>query len=781
MSPEQPRVLLVDDRPENLLTLRAVLEPLPCQLVTVTSGEEALKELLNGDFALVLLDVQMPGMDGFETAELIKARERTRTLPIIFVTAISKERHHVFRGYDAGAVDYVFKPYDPAVLRSKVAVFLELDSVSRARARAEATMRAAFDHAPIGMARVDLDGRIAEANRSLGNLLGCHPLDLRDRLLEDQIHPDDREEEARGRARLLSGAVPTFETELGLLCADGTVVPCCLSASVAGGADAGPEVVIVQVQDLSERRRAQAEREQRLLEQAAREHAEQMSERSALVQRITDVALSTLSFDDLVGELLHRTADALTCDTAAITLRDADGHNATVYQVAGAVDASVQTHRWKVPADGEAHPLGDAVTSHASVPLVVEGRAIGMVHVGTLFARTFTDDDLSLLGLAADRAGLAIERAQVFEREHRIAQRLQQSLLPDELPQMPGLVAAARYQPAGAGSQVGGDWYDVLLQPDGNLLLVIGDVAGRGIEAAATMGQLRSALRAYAFDGHGPAAILERLNAFQGGLDIDGMATVALVSVSPTAGELRYASAGHPPALLVVDGAAQRLEDAGGIPLGVLDEAGYREISAPVVPGSTLVLYTDGLVESRDEHLDRGLERLEAAVLEGPDDLDELCAAVFERTLAEPLVDDDVTLLVLRMVSDREPRLELTVPGDAWALQAFRATARRWLMAASEDAAEVDDIIVAINEAVQNAIEHAHRRRPTPVGVTFERTSGELEITIQDQGSWADGQSDDRGRGLVLMRALMDEVAIDATGPGTSVRLRRRLRHPAPA
>jgi anti-sigma regulatory factor (Ser/Thr protein kinase) len=295
------------------------------------------------------------------------------------------------------------------------------------------------------------------------------------------------------------------------------------------------------------------------------------------------------------------------------------------------------------------------------------------------------------------------------------------------------------------------------------------------------MGQLRSALRAYAFDGHGPGAILERLNAFQSTLGGDGMATVSLVSVSPTTGGLAYASAGHPPALLVADGRSQRLDGAGGIPLGVIEDAEYREITADVHPGATLVLYTDGLVESRTEHLDRGLERLEAAVLEGPDDLDDLCASVFRRALAEPLVDDDVTLLVLRMVSDREPRLELTVPGDAWALQAFRATVRRWLATASDDTAEIEDVIVAVNEAVQNAIEHAHRRRPMPVGVTLERTADELTITVRDKGSWTEGETADRGRGLVLMRALMDAVEIDASGDGTAVRLRRALRHPAAA
>ncbi|MEA2447046.1 MAG: hypothetical protein QOK47_683 [Actinomycetota bacterium] len=119
-------VLLVDDRPENLLALEAVLEPLGQNMIKASSGEEALKRLLTDDFAVILLDVQMPGMDGFETAELIKAREKTRHIPIIFLTAISKDPHHALRGYSVGAVDYIFKPFDPEVLRSKVQVFIDL-------------------------------------------------------------------------------------------------------------------------------------------------------------------------------------------------------------------------------------------------------------------------------------------------------------------------------------------------------------------------------------------------------------------------------------------------------------------------------------------------------------------------------------------------------------------------------------------------------------------------------------------------------------------------------
>ncbi|MET9618741.1 response regulator [Kitasatospora indigofera] len=123
---QKAKILLVDDRPENLLALEAILSALDQTLVRAASGEEALKALLTDDFAVILLDVQMPGMDGFETASHIKRRERTRDIPIIFLTAINHGPHHTFRGYAAGAVDYISKPFDPWVLRAKVSVFVDL-------------------------------------------------------------------------------------------------------------------------------------------------------------------------------------------------------------------------------------------------------------------------------------------------------------------------------------------------------------------------------------------------------------------------------------------------------------------------------------------------------------------------------------------------------------------------------------------------------------------------------------------------------------------------------
>src|SRR3954471_14838367 len=191
-------VLLVDDQPENLLALEAVLKPLGLNTVRATSGEHALRRLLAEDFAAILLDVQMPGMDGFETAELIKQRERTQHIPIIFLTAIDKERQQVFRGYSVGAVDYLFKPFDPDVLRSKVGVFVDLYEKNVALAESEERFRTAFANAPIGIGLLDVDGSFIDVNRALCGLLGSTPMDLIGKKPWELVHSRERSEEQKG-------------------------------------------------------------------------------------------------------------------------------------------------------------------------------------------------------------------------------------------------------------------------------------------------------------------------------------------------------------------------------------------------------------------------------------------------------------------------------------------------------------------------------------------------------------------------------------------------------
>jgi CheY-like chemotaxis protein/nitrogen-specific signal transduction histidine kinase len=192
------RVLMVDDRADNLLALEAVLDPLGAELVRAGSGEEALRALLSVDFAVIILDVQMPGMDGFETAQLIKARDKTRNVPIIFLTAISGEAEHHLEGYRSGAVDYVYKPFSPEALRAKVAVFLELwrqgNLVDRQRAaladqlREVERLNAELERSNAALERL-ASAAAAEIQQPLDNVAGL--LDL----LEAR-HGDDLDEEA---------------------------------------------------------------------------------------------------------------------------------------------------------------------------------------------------------------------------------------------------------------------------------------------------------------------------------------------------------------------------------------------------------------------------------------------------------------------------------------------------------------------------------------------------------------------------------------------------------
>jgi PAS domain S-box-containing protein len=794
LSSTSPAVLLVDDRRENLLALEAVLAPLDCRCVTATSGEEALRRLLHEDFAVILLDVQMPDLDGFETAEFIKRRERSQAVPIIFVTAISKEPEHVFRGYRAGAVDYVFKPYVPEVLRSKVAVFLALHEATRARAAGEAVLRATFEAAPIGMARLDPDGRIDDVNRRLAATLGRPPAELCNRLFDSLVHRDDAGADVISRRALLAGRLSGYETELRLVGPEGEAVPCLCSFSLAAGTDGRADSVVAQVQDLRERKKAEAAREELVREHAARAEAERVTRRLQAVQRLTDAALASPDLDELLRQLLERIVDVLGVDAAAVLLHDDEGH-ATVFQSAGGVPA-VREERWPLPTSGfaarvasegapvavddaaaeppGAHPLEATVTSLLGVALRAGDRVAGALHVGSLFARRFGEEDAAILALAGERAALAIERARVFERERTIAQQLQRSLLPAELPRLPGIAAAARYLPGGAGTEVGGDWYDAIAVPDGRLLLVMGDVAGRGVGAASMMGQLRSAIRAYAIDERSPAELLGRLNGFVVGLAAETMATVAVVEVDVAAGTLRVASAGHPPALLVGgDGSARWLRAGRGVPLGAADAPHYEEAREPLVPGATLVLYTDGLVEQRNEDPDRGMARLRDAVLDGPGDLDALCDHVLARAGAG--WHDDVTLLVLRTLSTAADHVVLEMPGDAPALAVLRATLRRWLGASAASPEEITDITMATNEAVQNAIEHAHALTPRPFSVELQRDDGSVTVVVRDRGAWREGLSENRGRGLPLMRALMTDVEIQPSEGGTAVTLHREL------
>jgi PAS domain S-box-containing protein len=263
-------VLLVDDRPENLLALEAALAPLGQNLIRADSGDEALRILLKEEVAVIILDVQMPGLDGFETAAYIKQLDRTKHIPIIFLTAINKEIQHVFRGYSAGAVDYLFKPFDPLVLRSKVQVFIELHQKRRELQASEERFRRTFDHAPIGVALVAVDGGLIKVNRALCDLMGSSPSELISRKIDDLIHPDEPslDLDHLGDELRMTGASRHVERRLAV--GHDAEKHALVSVSfIHGAANLGPHFIF-QITDITERRELETFRE-RFVSHAAHE------------------------------------------------------------------------------------------------------------------------------------------------------------------------------------------------------------------------------------------------------------------------------------------------------------------------------------------------------------------------------------------------------------------------------------------------------------------------------------------------------------------------------
>src|SRR4051812_20970888 len=217
---------------------------------------------------------------------------------------------------------------------------------------------------------------------------------------------------------------------------------------------------------------------------------------------------------------------------------------------------------------------------------------------------------------------------QVHEREHRIAETLQRSLLPERLPPIEGVALAARYLPGARGAAIGGDWYDVLERPDGRVALVVGDVAGHGLRAAASMGQLRNAFRAYGMVEASPAEVVARINRLvMSGVE-QVMATVVYLVLDRESGEVAWSAAGHPPPLVIGPDGARFLEGGRSVPIGAADPAVFREATAILPPGASLLLYTDGLVERRDTPLEDRLTQLAEAAATAGDQLGELCEHV---------------------------------------------------------------------------------------------------------------------------------------------------------
>jgi PAS domain S-box-containing protein len=671
------------------------------------------------------------------------------------------------------------------------------ESAERARElrESEARTRLVLDSAPDAFITLDAEGVIRSWNRAAEQLFGWTAPEAIGESMRTLVTPPelrDRHDERRRALSESSGPPLPARYEVELQRRDGSRFP---AEATVSKVDVRGEILLAGfIRDITDRRRQQDEREALLREQAARAEAERVAEMVSGMQLLVDAALAHGTLDDILVDLVARVRAVLDADAAVIYL--AAEHALTLAAASGGVprDRSIaplpfgegfagrvaEERRPMLLQDPSADELPDpalaelGVDSQIGLPLLAEGEVTGVLVVCAAEPRHFTADDVNLLRLAADRVALAVDHARVYEREHRIAETLQRSLLPERLPHLPGLSVAARYLPAAAEAEVGGDWFDVLPTPSGGVGLVMGDVAGKGLAAASMVGRLRSALRAYALEGHPPARVVEQLNRLiWTEEDESQMATLIYVVVDPVAGELHWVNAGHPPPLLLPEaGAPQYLEGGSSVPLGVLPFPEFQEVSLPIDQGSTVVLYTDGLVERPGEHIDIGLDRLAHVVRGSSSDPQQLCDRVLSELVPEGGAPDDVALLALRTIPMAD-RFRVQLPTEPEALASMRALLRRWLAHVDGSEQEIAEVVTACGEAATNAIEHAGAGAPFEISGHVDDRS--VEIAVRDFGAWRAPREGDHGRGLSLMRALMDTVDVEPTANGTTVRMQRTL------
>ena len=369
------------------------------------------------------------------------------------------------------------------------------------------------------------------------------------------------------------------------------------------------------------------------------------------------------------------------------------------------------------------------------------------------------------------------ERERARELEDA-ALALQRSLLPRALPDLLGTELCGRYVPAGEALEVGGDFYDATALGDGRLVITIGDVAGHGVLAAAVMGQVRQAVRAYAFEGHTPAGLMDRLDLLVSDSGL-AMTTCLCGILDPSSGKLRFANAGHPPPLLRrIDGTVERVTEGLSHPLGVTMAHRHVEAEVELGLGEALLLYTDGLVERRGEVIDAGIDRLAAQFAGDFTSAEDACERIVAE-FAENLADDAALLAVTRMPMAGE-RLHTVIHAHPNRLADVRRRLTAWLAAHGASSAEANDIVLAAHEAAMNAIEHAYGPGDAEITVSAMLRDDGVEIAIHDSGHWREARSEHRGRGRSIMSSLMDDVTVDTGPSGSTVRLRRRLDDPDP-
>ncbi|MFC4119955.1 SpoIIE family protein phosphatase [Nonomuraea zeae] len=750
------RVLIADDNRDMRDYLLRLLKGAGYQVTAVSDGLQALDAVRAEAPDLVVSDVMMPHLDGLALVAALRADPGTAGVPVLLLSARAGQEASI-EGLEAGADDYLVKPFSAAELLARARANVELARMRNHHTRWRTAMINSLQEA---FFVTDEHGAVIEINAAFTDILGYGP----EGLPYTPMHPWWPDEDTDPQAHALVARAFSQIVEQGR---GSSVIP----LTHRDGHQIWIAVTFNAVIDPDTRRR----RVVGTLRDVTAEHY--------LVQR--ESALAALSMRVSQADNL---TDALAGGLEALQ-EVWDGRQVLAVVWAGETPLSLvcapsgvddwpdlpEQVRTELAALRAQPPLR-AVTSTGN------GAGITLEHPEGLLAiwldlgqnRPFTGEDQTLLALLAGHLGQGLHRVHQLDQQREAAVALQRAILgPSRLPD--GF--AVRYGPASRPLEVGGDWYDIVPLSGERIGIVVGDCVGRGLKAAAVMGQLRSACRALLLQDAGPAQVFAALDRFAALIPGAKCATAFCGVLDTATGDLVYSSAGHPPGILAhPDGTTVLLEGGRSTPLAVRSGRPRSETHCTMPARSTLLLYTDGLVERRRRPLTAGIDQASTAVQAGrATPIEELASDVMTRLAPDEGFSDDVALLLYRQPAP----LEVAFPAESRQLAPVRSVLRDWLARCQLTPLLVQNVLVAAGEACANAIEHGHRNAPgRTIRLRAVATGSDLHLTVADSGRWKVPEPDanqHRGRGVALMRALMHEVTIHPGTAGTTVDMHARI------
>ncbi len=764
------RVLVADDNADMREYLARLLRSAGFRVTTVTDGQAALDAIRVGAPDLVISDVMMPRLDGLGLVAALRADARTAAVPVLLLSARAGQEASV-EGLRAGADDYLVKPFSAVELLARVRSNL---GMARFRNRESQFRRTLIDAMQEGFFVTDDEGTILEANQAFLALVGYSAEGLPYRWPHPWVPDEDADPDGWAvmtRAftdyQRLGGGRYTVRTRH----RDGRIVWLACSSASLPSPDGQGRLFVGTARDVTAERLA--------------------GQRGATLASFAAALAAAGEISEMLTTAAREIAAAVHASQVTTALWSSDGNPAITgwprrpagQGASAAVTESLDAIRHQLAASVAVLP-GDEGTSLLAAPL--DGTGSSAIVAQFLAGQPVSAEVRELFSILTSHLAQVLAKARDYEQARAVALTLQHAILaPTGLPH--GF--AARYTPAVPPLEVGGDWYDVVPLPGGRTGVVVGDCVGRGLPAAAVMGQLRSASQAVLLRASGPAEALTDLDTFASRIPGAECTTVFCAIIDPAAGTVTYSCAGHPPPILVTAGGHYHLFDqARSLPLAMLPDGWQRsEATAALPPGATLMLYTDGLVERRSQTLDTGIDAAAITVAEhAQDHPDHVADHVMSAMSPSAGYEDDVAVLIYR-----HPPAPLTVqvPADEpSSLALLRARLRQWLPAAGIDAREATDIMIVAGEAAANGVEHATAGRPAdapPVQITLTARAehGKVQLTVTDTGSWRSPPADreepapgTRGHGLIFMHALMDDVTIDPSVHGTTVTLTKDLK-----